>query len=182
MALEDLARQIAPAFEGLLADVALDARGGYLTARLAGGDPPPVLSMLRDNWGFTMLSDLTAIDRGEGREPRFEVVYNLYAIASGARLIVKAAAAGEPPALASVTPLFKSANWYEREVFDMFGVRFTGHPNLRRILMYDSFAGHPLRKDYPVNRRQPLLGPDDYIKPHGRDGGESRARKERLVI
>ncbi len=179
---ETLAAQLAPAFAGLLERVTVDSRGGYLVARIAGGDPLPVLAMLRDNYGFTMLSDLTAIDLGVERDPRFEVVYNLYAIPSRARIILKAVPAGDPPTLPSATPLFKSANWYEREVWDMFGISFAGHPNPKRIFMYESFVGHPLRKDYPVNRRQPLMGPADYIKPHGRDGGESRARKDRLVV
>jgi NADH-quinone oxidoreductase subunit C len=59
----------------------------------------------------------------------------------------------------SAVPLWPSANWFEREVWDMFGIRFEGHPDLRRLLLYEQFVGHPLRKDYPVNRRQPLIGP-----------------------
>ena len=63
------------------------------------------------------------------------------------------------PEVDSLTPLWAGADWLEREVWDMFGIRFRGHPNLKRILMYQEFVGHPLRKDYPVNRRQPLIGP-----------------------
>jgi len=63
------------------------------------------------------------------------------------------------PAVDSVTGVWASADWFEREVWDMFGVRFNGHPNLRRILMYEAFQGHPLRKDYPIRKRQPLVGP-----------------------
>jgi NADH-quinone oxidoreductase subunit C len=65
----------------------------------------------------------------------------------------------DDPEVDSVTPLWAGADWLEREVWDMFGIRFRGHPNLKRILMYDEFVGHPLRKDYPVDRRQPLIGP-----------------------
>ncbi len=59
----------------------------------------------------------------------------------------------------TVSSLFKSSNWYEREVWDMYGVKFTGHPKMERILLYEGFKGHPLRKDYPINKRQPLIGP-----------------------
>ncbi|HOT02340.1 MAG TPA: NADH-quinone oxidoreductase subunit C, partial [Acidobacteriota bacterium] len=76
-----------------------------------------------------------------------------------ARLRVKLPVPEEQPEVDSLTPLWKSANWYEREVWDMFGIRFRGHPNLKRILMYEGFEGHPLRKDYPIKKRQPLIGP-----------------------
>jgi NADH-quinone oxidoreductase subunit C len=74
-------------------------------------------------------------------------------------LRIKAGVAEEAAILESMTDLWKSANWLEREVWDMFGIRFSGHPDLRRILLYPEFQGHPLRKDYPIRRRQPLVGP-----------------------
>ncbi|HEX9104420.1 MAG TPA: NADH-quinone oxidoreductase subunit C [Polyangia bacterium] len=121
-----------------------------------------VMKTLRDDaeLAMTMLSDLTAVDY-LGREPRFEVVYHLRSFKSGARLRVKAPLAepedGGNPTIDSVTALWASANWNEREVWDLYGIKFRGHPDLRRILMYEEFVGHPLRKDYPKEKRQPLV-------------------------
>ena len=92
-------------------------------------------------------------------EFRFEVVYHFYSSAHTHRLRLKVPLTAADPVVDSLTSLWASANWFEREAWDMFGVAFTGHPDLRRLLMYDGFQGHPLRKDYPVNRRQPLVGP-----------------------
>lgn len=107
---------------------------------------------------FRILLDLTAVDWPE-QTPRFEVVYHFYAPERRARLRVKARVGGEAPSIASLVSLWDGANWYEREVWDMFGIVFDGHPDLRRLLMYDEFEGHPLRKDYPFRRRQPRVGP-----------------------
>ncbi len=120
---------------------------------------------LRDDEELSMsfLADLTAVDY-LGRDPRFEVVYHLRSMKTGARLRVKAPLAepedGTNPAIASVVPLWPGANWFEREVWDLYGIKFAGHPDLRRILMYEEFVGHPLRKDYPKERRQPLIRRD----------------------
>lgn len=92
-------------------------------------------------------------------EYRFEVVYHFYSSIHNERLRVKVPVTAADPVVASLTDLWASANWFEREVWDMFGIRFSGHPNLKRILMYEEFKGHPLRKDYPVRKRQPLVGP-----------------------
>ncbi len=117
-----------------------------------------VMRFLRDEADFDMLMDLTAVDY-LGQTPRFEVVYHLYATGSNQRLRIKARVAEEAAEIASVVALYASANWMEREVFDLYGIRFDGHPDLRRILLYDEFEGYPLRKDYPKERRQPLVGP-----------------------
>ena len=98
-------------------------------------------------------------ERAAADGARFEVVYHLYSHTHTRRLRVKVPVGAADAVVDSVTGLWKAADWFEREVWDMFGIRFTGHPNLKRIMMYDSFQGHPLRKDYPVNKRQPLLGP-----------------------
>ena len=112
---------------------------------------------------FDVLMDLTAVDYSKfpGREdgPRFEVVYHLYSIAENHRLRVKVRLDEDHPVVPTAVPIWPIANWFEREVWDMFGIRFHGHPDLRRLLMYEEFVGHPLRKDYPINRRQPLIGP-----------------------
>jgi NADH-quinone oxidoreductase subunit C len=107
---------------------------------------------------FNVLLDVTAVDY-LGREPRFEVVYHLLSLPRNQRLRVKVRVPGEKPALDSMVGIWESANWLEREVWDMFGIEFAGHPDLKRILLYPEFQGHPLRKDYPIRKRQPLIGP-----------------------
>jgi NADH-quinone oxidoreductase subunit C len=92
-------------------------------------------------------------------ESRFDVVYHFYSSSHHHRLRVKVPVTSADPVVDSLTELWHAANWFEREVWDMFGIRFTGHPNLKRILMYEGFSGHPLRKDYPIRKRQPLIGP-----------------------
>jgi NADH-quinone oxidoreductase subunit C len=98
---------------------------------------------------FNFLSDVTCVDWYPS-EPRFEVVYNLLSIAQKERVRIKVKLNGDSPALESVTSVWPAANFFEREVYDLFGIRFTGHPYLRRIQMPENWEGHPLRKDYPV--------------------------------
>ena len=98
---------------------------------------------------FSFLSDLSTNDRFP-IEPRFEVNYHLLSIENRTRLRLKVRLAGSDPVISSVTNVWPTANWHERESFDLFGVRFEGHPDLTRILMPDDWEGHPLRKDYPV--------------------------------
>jgi NADH-quinone oxidoreductase subunit C len=106
---------------------------------------------------FDFLSDITAVDYLGKKEPRFEVVYHLLSLARGRRVRVKVPVAESAPEVDSLVSLWRAADWLEREVWDMFGIRFRGHPDLRRILLYEEFRGYPLRKDYPVNERQPLV-------------------------
>jgi len=110
-----------------------------------------VCILLRDDAGcpFNFLSDVTCVDRFPS-EPRFEVVYHLLSIPKKERVRLKVRLSGDGPAVESVTSVWPAANYFEREVFDLFGVRFTGHPYLRRLLMPEDWEGHPLRKDYPV--------------------------------
>ena len=96
---------------------------------------------------------------GPPGEARFVVAYHFYSLAHKHRLRLVVPVEEAVAELDSLTPLWAGADWLEREVWDMFGIRFRGHPNLKRILMYEEFEGHPLRKDYPVNKRQPLIGP-----------------------
>ena len=98
---------------------------------------------------FTFLADLTGVDRFP-IEPRFELNYHLLSLARRERVRLKVRVSGDDPVVESVTAVWPTANWHEREVFDLFGVRFEGHPDLRRILMPEDWEGHPLRKDYPV--------------------------------
>ena len=96
---------------------------------------------------------------GTATQARFEVVYHFASIPLKHRLRVKVPVEESKPEIDTVTTLWGGADWFEREIWDMFGIKFTGHPNLKRILMYEGFEGHPLRKDYPVTQRQPLVGP-----------------------
>ena len=123
------------------------------------------LAFCRDDaeLGFDLLMDLTAVDYAKfpGREdgPRFEVVYHLYSVGRNHRVRLKVRVDEDDAVVPTAAGLWPIANWLEREVWDMFGIRFAGHPDLRRLLLYEEFVGHPLRKDYPINRRQPLIGP-----------------------
>ena len=107
--------------------------------------------------GFDFLSDITAVDYWKKKEPRFEVVYQLVCLQRRRRLGVRVPVPENDPAVESLTPLWQGANFLEREVWDFFGIRFIDHPDLRRILLYEEFQGHPLRKDYPVNLWQPRV-------------------------
>jgi NADH-quinone oxidoreductase subunit C len=98
---------------------------------------------------FVFLSDVTAVDWWPA-DPRFEVVYHLVSFVHNARVRIKVRLPGEDPHLADISSLFPVANWQEREVYDLFGIYFDGHPDLRRLLMPEDWDGHPLRKDYPV--------------------------------
>ncbi len=145
-----------------LPDAVLDthASHGDATAIVDPAQLVRVFQLLRDADGldFEMLTDLTCVD-WLGQQPRFEVVYHLYSVKRNHRVRVKARVPEPSCEVDSVAGVYASANWMEREVFDLYGVRFRGHPDLRRILLYDGFDGHPLRKDYPKERRQPLVGP-----------------------
>lgn len=105
---------------------------------------------------FTMLLDLTCVDYKD-TDLRFEMVYHFFSISRNERLRVKVRIPEKEPEIDSLTALWKNANWLEREVFDMFGVCFSEHPDLRRLFMYDGFEGYPLRKDYPLRKRQPQI-------------------------
>mgnify|MGYP006293978241 CR=1 FL=1 len=111
-----------------------------------------VAKLLKEQFGFRYLIDVTALDQ-VSNEPRFYTVYHLLAHSTGAILRVKVPVEKEPPRVASVVDIWPAANWHERECFDLFGITFENHPDLRRILLPEGFEGHPLRKDYPVEGR-----------------------------
>lgn len=132
--------------------------GALVEAREALGevtltiDPARIVEVCRRyrEEGYERLSSVTAVDRHPS-DPRFEVVYHLHSLARNRRLRLKCLLPGEAAEIDSVVPVWRSANWYEREVFDLFGIAFRGHPDLRRIMMPEDWDGHPLRKDYPVH-------------------------------
>jgi NADH-quinone oxidoreductase subunit C len=107
--------------------------------------------------GLNFLSDITAVDYWKKKTPRFEVVYQMVSLTGARRLRVRVPVPEEDASVDSLTPLWKGANFLEREVWDLFGIRFIDHPDLRRVLLYEEFQGHPLRKDYPINLWQPRV-------------------------
>lgn len=154
------------------------------TAVVTAASWKEVCRFLRDDpsMAFDMLVDLCGVDYPE-REPRFEVVLHLYSISKRHRLRLKARVGdseGDGAEIDSLCSVWIGANWFERETYDLMGISFKGHPDLRRILMYPEFEGHPLRKDYPANKTQPLVPyrteaeaglPLDKQAPFGRDEG-----------
>jgi len=130
---------------------------GELTLVVKRENIVPICLFLRDDpeLSFNFLSDLTAVDR-LGREPRFDVIYHLYSVDKNHRVRLKVRAE-ENETVPSVTSVWSNANWFEREVFDLFGVGFDGHPDLRRILMPDDWVGHPLRKDFPLTKEEVMF-------------------------
>lgn len=143
------------------ADSVLDVKEfrGEVTITVRKEDIVAIGVFLRDSLKYNLLSDVTAVDY-LGREPRFMMVYNMYSIPKKDRLRVKAPVEESPAVIDTVSGVWSTANWLEREVFDLFGITFTGHPDLRRILMTDDWVGHPLRKDYPLQGpdREPYAG------------------------
>ena len=124
---------------------------GELTISIDARDLRRICEFLREatSLSFRFLSDLTAADHYPN-EPRFEMVYHLFSIENSSRLSLKTQVGGTDPKVDSLVPVWPSANAFEREVFDLFGIRFEGHPDLRRILLPEDWEGHPLRKDYPT--------------------------------
>ena len=134
-----------------LAPLALSSsdRFGELTVEIAPEKLIEACRLLKHDLKFERLSTVTAVDRYPS-QPRFEVVYHLQSIARKERLRLKCRLSGERPEIDSATGVWRSANWFEREVFDLFGIGFRNHPDLRRIMMPEDWVGYPLRKDYPV--------------------------------
>jgi NADH-quinone oxidoreductase subunit C len=130
---------------------------GMLVLDLAPGRLVEVVDRLKDEHGFTLFLDVTAIDWLGRREPRFEVVYHFLCPARMQRIRLKVPLAEAALVLPTLTGLYGSARFMEREVHEMYGVRFDGNDDLRPILLYEGFEGHPLRKDYPMELEQPIV-------------------------
>ena len=156
-----LTEKIRSRFPNLVLD-AFDNKGDQMIVVKKEGIKDICSALKNDSeFQFNVLMDLSAVDylHWEEKADRFEVIYNLYSISKNRRLFIKALVKESEPEIDSVVATWPSADWYEREVWDMFGIRFKGHPNLKRILMYEEFKGYALRKDYPCDKRQPLVGP-----------------------
>jgi len=122
---------------------------GETTYAIAASDLREIARFCQDDLSFDYLLDITSIDNF-GEEPRFEIVYHLYSMPHGANLRLKLKLSEEVGALDTVSDIWPTANWHEREVYDMMGIKFNGHPDLRRILMWDGYPFFPLRKDFPL--------------------------------
>ncbi|MFW6140465.1 MAG: NADH-quinone oxidoreductase subunit C [Acidobacteriota bacterium] len=130
---------------------------GDIVVQVKKQDILEILKFLKEKpRDYSMLLDLTCVDY-KGKKPRFEMVYHVFSLSKNHRLRIKCGVPENDPEIQSVCAMWKNANWLEREVFDMFGIQFSRHPDLRRLFMYDGFEGHPLRKDYPLRKRQPLI-------------------------
>jgi NADH-quinone oxidoreductase subunit C len=145
-----------PAIVRLLASKSVAIEGAKfdrdeMTVYIQRGSIRGACVQLRDDPAcpFNFLSDVTCVD-WYPQEPRFEVIYHLLSIPNKERVRLKVRLPGDSPALESVTSIWPAANYFEREIYDLFGVRFDGHPYLRRIMMPEDWDGYPLRKDYPV--------------------------------
>lgn len=132
-------------------------RGGETTVEIGRERVLEVARFLRGApLSFALLSDVTCADFPEDPR-RFRLAYHLFSLESGQRLRLRVWAGADDPAVPSVTPVWATANWHEREVYDMFGVRFTDHPDLARILMPLDWEGHPLRRDYPLGGEEVIF-------------------------
>jgi len=143
------------------------------------GEPSVILSVdklfaaakaIHDEFGFDMLATITAVDYWPEENPRFHLFYRFNALQERMSLNVRVPIPGVEPSAPSIEGVYKSANWNEREVYDMFGIKFSGHSDLRRILMPEDWQGHPLRKDYPLGYEEPQFSFNydeiDVRKPH----------------
>ena len=143
---------------------------GEFTLRLADSSRVVEVCRAARELGFDFLLDISSVDN-YGQEPRFEVVYELYSLAARSHLRLKFQVAEEPGSLPSVIGVWKTADWHEREIYDMMGLRFEGHPDLRRILMWDGYPHFPLRKDFPLAGKSTDEPAVAFTDPAPLDGG-----------
>jgi len=129
-----------------------------------------ICTFCKDSHGFDYLIDIASVDNF-GQEPRFEVVYELSSIAANEHLRLKLALSEDDLTVATVSSVWPTANWHEREIYDMMGITFTGHPDLRRILMWDGYPYYPLRKDFPLGGKPSDVPEVAFTKPAPLEGG-----------
>ena len=185
----DLARQLRSNFGDLISEPA-EFRG-ELTLRLADAERiAEVSDFAKKTLGFDYLVDITSIDN-YGEDPRWTIVYHWYGLGHGAALRLKTEVSEERGELPTVTGVWRTADWHEREIYDMMGVRFRGHPDLRRILMWEGYPYFPLRKDFPLSGKPTDLPEVAFTRPAPLEGGpfvtiaggkDSVAREPRVRI
>ena len=164
-----MARQLREAFPDLIA-APTEFRGEVTLVVLDPEKVPDVCRHAKETLGFDMLLDLSSVDN-YGDDPRWLVVYELMGLAHGQHLRLKTAVSEEKSELPTVSAIWRTADWHEREVFDMMGIRFSGHPDLRRILMWDGYPYHPLRKDFPLAGKETSLPEVAFTRQAPLEGG-----------
>jgi NADH-quinone oxidoreductase subunit C len=189
MAALDFANELRSKFGDLLSEPA-EFRG-EVTLKVAEAERiAEVCKFAKTSLGFNMLLDISSIDN-YGEDPRWTIVYELYHMEQRAHLRLKTSVSEEKSELPSVIGVWRTADWHEREIYDMMGVRFRGHPDLRRILMWDGYPYFPLRKDFPLAGKPTDLPEVAFTKPAPLEGGpfvtvpggkDSMAREPRIRI
>ncbi len=165
----DLARQLKEHFSGLLGE-GTEFRGEWTLELRDSQKIAAVCGFAKKSLGFDFLVDLSSVDN-YGEDPRFAVVYELYGYGHLCHLRLKTYVSEEQGELPTVSDVWKTANWYEREIYDMMGIRFSGHPDLRRILMWEGYPYFPLRKDFPLAGKSTAMPEVAFTKPAPLDGG-----------
>ncbi len=170
MTAHELARQLRQAFGESLLPACSEFRGETTVDLADAQRVAEVCAHARDRLGFDFLLDITGVDN-YGDDPRWTVVYELSGLAHGCLLRLKTRLSEEKPELPTVTGVWPAADWHEREVYDMLGIRFRGHPDLRRILMWEGYPYHPLRKDFPLAGKETDLPGVAFTHPAPLEGG-----------
>lgn len=166
-------KQLKPIIQTLKKDFGteVDEFRGDIQLLLASEKLIAASQKLRDEYDFALLSTITAVDYWPEEAPRYHIVYVFNSLSKNLQLILRVPLPGDNPTIPTLTGVYKSANWRERELWDMFGIKAEGHPDLRRLLMPDDWDGHPLRKDYPLGYEEPQFTFNyeeiDLSKPHG---------------
>lgn len=169
MSAMDHAKKLAARFEALF-ETPAEFRGETTLSLKDAEKIAEVCSYAKKELGFDYLVDISSIDN-YGEDPRFEIVYELYGYGHRHHLRLKARVSEEHSELPTVTGVWRTANWHEREIYDMMGVRFSGHPDLRRILMWDGYPYFPLRKDFPLAGKSTELPDIAFTKSAPLEGG-----------
>ena len=149
-----LFEQVRTSLAGLVAEAGV--AHGILALTAEPARVAPIARALKENFGFDMFLDVTAVD-WPNRDPRFDVVYHFYSTREHVRVRVKTRVPASDPTVDTLVPLYGSARYMERECHEMYGIVFRGNDDLRPLLLYEGFVGHPLRKDYPKQKEQPLV-------------------------
>ena len=165
----DFAQQIKAKFGELLSEPA-EFRGEITLLVTDAERMVEVCEFAKKTLGFNMLLDITGIDN-YGEDPRWTLVYELYHMEQKTHLRLKTNVSEEKSELPTISAVWRGADWHEREIYDMMGVRFSGHPDLRRILMWDGYPYYPLRKDFPLAGKPTDLPEVDFTKPAPLEGG-----------